>query len=292
MNQRPAYGKLWGYMTREFQDLGEMPKEAIRPAGVFEKVGIWAGNRLLQYLDTLGEVSEQPIKTVYKAPRPRRKQRPFRWNRIMRNYASMISVGIVAGGVSCLAVILSNHSDHSARFIPPTVEVGPEQTNPYFLIQTLDKKGSYATFPYGVLVNNTDGLIFQVDPRRLGLLAELTNLVPPKGSMVVGIIGENNDFGPELLVNMGARYETEQGKISYVSTSAPLPFSQVKKSLGQEAVDPASPSRNLEFTFKWMRMMKEQVGFLSSGQKANPNLSSAEIMMAGELMPFKVVAVP
>ena len=282
--------------------------EARNSAGPFEKVGIWASYRLLQYLDSLGQTPKrQPLTTERVSERIRfnladltRETKRF----TNRNQGYIVTAGVL---LITAAMFLDGERDRNNKralmqrtpvrstLVLPVVGVGSEQTNPYLLIQTLNGKGSHATFAYGGIDNETKGLIFQVDPAGLNSLIETNGLTPPPGKIITTIITEGENPTPDTGLNVVSQYEKEQGKFMSEMLSGPLSFSSIKKALPESKLDLHTPLADIQFTIEWLSEFKRQREFMDTGVAPRESkLTSTQIASIGKLpiLPFRILAYP
>ncbi len=259
-----------------------------------EGLGIWAANRLLKYLDTLGPSSQKvkPVELVGK------KRGGARWRKgDIGSYVA--SASIVVGGIIFAWYALASNVREATQAHPfpgyrsPSVTLGLEQNNPNRLIQTLDRKGSGAIFPYGVVINDVDGLSFQVDAQGLGELVKEADLMPPNRTIVTTYITNGGDPDPSLFIRAQRLYESVQGKDIFIMTTAPLSLSTVKEALAGTHSD-QDRLANVEFTIRFLEVMKRQRGLLQSGVIDNSPLTRVEFEAVARrsIQPFRILRLP
>lgn len=263
-------------------------EQGLKRANPFEKVGIWAGYRLLQYIQSLGQTPEVTNLAVRERHHLVTSGRS-RWS------VENIAMGVIfAGGVFLVGSMAINNIKR-IQTMPYSIGVGPEQTRPEQSV-LLDKPGSIATFRYGAIINNVEGLSLQVFPQKMEEVLREVNLVPPPGSILVTEITNSSKAGEDagLIALAHARYEKEQG-IAYVSTIAPLNFQELARSLPEGKVDPVKPSSNIEMGIKWLKQVKAFLKLLrGEATDFDPNLvlTSREILTVGRGLPFWIVSTP
>lgn len=254
-------------------------------ASPLERAGIWVANCLLQHINTL-DVSDK--KTPHGSAR---------WKGLgSRNIkvASVAASVIAAAGLLAYGVAEQAKPKNLRRvdFKPPLVSVGPEEKSP-FLLKTLDRVGSYATFPYGVIINQTPGLMFQVDSKGLTSLVEATNLVPPDGSIVSIVVGDEAE-SPFIGLDDRLNFEIEQRKIVYVGVTKTLSIKDSQITSDNRSLDALNSVNDVRLTIKWLIAMKQGVGVLARGNGGDNTLNSNELqaIIQQSPLPFKVITVP
>ena len=268
---------------------GTSGEEERKKPGFGEALGIWAANRLLQYLNTLGpneQVSD--LRPIFNT---KRRRTSFRWKPFVRNYASVGALILAAVGL-LLSIPDQNSNRLPTKGVTPAVTTGvdPEQTDPYLLIQTLNGKGSHATFAYGGIVNDIEGLAFQVDPVGLNKLVDSAGLILPPGKTIVTILTEGDKPATSVMGEILSQYEKEQGKLTYEMSTGFLSFSEITKAVPKSTVD----LPNAQFTLAWLRDFKRRKEFLETGVINDSSLTPEQMLAIGRLpiLPFRILRVP
>lgn len=288
---------------------GEQSPEDFKRAGHFESVGIWAGYRLLQYLESLGQIPEKSTSRRLHPFKLRPFVTAFKKGLTPGNLVAAGQIAVLFGVPALLGYGLWNFYQYnklhpqfisvrgiSTPFIPPSAGVGPEQTRPKVLESKLLGKGQFVTYPYGIIVNETEGLLIRVWPAKLQQVLEQVKLVPPDSKILITILTEDSSrAAANIPVSTVSIYEREQDKVYNGSVIALLPFSEAKGTNSGSDLSPFAAEVNLSKA--WLKQVKEQVALLQVSQ--NPqitppgtNRTENELLIAVGTLPFRVLSFP